>query len=469
MSAPYSFAANASPTASTLGTVGASTAASTPAERTFEHTLENGLRIIVREDHRAPVMVSQIWYRVGSSYEPTGKTGMSHALEHMMFKGTPKVPTGEFSRIVASYGGEENAFTSYDYTGYYQMMGANNLPLSFELEADRMANALMPDDEFAKEIEVIKEERRMRTDDNPNALAWERFQAAAYLSSGYHHPVIGWRADLNDMSAEDARQWYKRWYAPNNATVVVVGDVKADDVFALAKRYFGPLARKTLPPAPRNLEAPPLGERRLRVEAPARVPALFIGYNVPGINTASDPADVYALRMAAGVLDGGVSARLETELIRGSKVAASIGTSYNGYSLGDDLFSITGIPSQGISHQALEQAIQTEIDRLQNTLPTEDEMQRVRAQIVSGLIYKQDSISGQAYEIGALVSIGRDWREGDLQAQQLAAVTPEQVQAAARKYLVAARRTVAELIPAAAQKAQSQEAQKQEAQKEAHP
>jgi zinc protease len=421
--------------------------AATPTERTFEHTLANGLRIIVREDHRAPVMVSQIWYRVGSSYEPRGLTGVSHVLEHMMFKGTPKLPPGEFSKLVASYGGEENAFTSYDYTGYYQMMSANNLPLSLELESDRMSNALMPDSEYVKEIEVVKEERRLRTDDNPNALTYERFLAAAYLSSGYHHPVIGWIDDLNTFTAADARRWYSTWYAPNNATLVVVGDVKATEVFQLAQQYFGDIQSKDIPPRPRNVEAPSLGERRLKVELPAQVPALYVGYNVPGINTASDPAEVYALRMAAGVLDGGYSARFETDLVRGSKVAAGASAGYDGYSLGDDLFTLTGVPSQGQTVQALEAAFDAQIEKLQTTLPSADEMQRVKAQIISGLVYQQDSISSQANQIGALVSIGRDWREGDNQMAQLEAVTPEQVQAVARKYLIPKHRTVAELVP----------------------
>ena len=181
------------------------TARPSAADRTFSHTLDNGMKIIVREDHRAPVMVSQVWYKVGSSYEHAGVTGVSHVLEHLMFKGTEKVPDGEFSKLIARYGGSENAFTSYDYTGYYQVMSATNLPLSMELEADRMQNAIMPDEEFLKEIEVVKEERRLRTDDKPNSVAYERFMAAAYLSSGYHNPVIGWMHDLDNMTAQDAR------------------------------------------------------------------------------------------------------------------------------------------------------------------------------------------------------------------------------------------------------------------------
>jgi zinc protease len=421
-----------------------------PTERTFEHHLDNGLRIIVREDHRAPVMVSQIWYRIGSSYEPIGRTGVSHVLEHMMFKGSPLLPPGEFSKKVAAYGGEENAFTSFDYTGYYQMMSANNLPLSLELEADRMVNATMPDDEFAKEIEVVKEERRLRTDDNPNALVWERFSAAAYVSSGYHHPIIGWMHDLDTLTAQDARDWYHTWYAPNNATLVVVGDVDHQEVFDLAQRYFGKIPRKAVPPAPKALEAPALGERRLKVSAPAKLPALYVGYNVPGLNTATDPSEVYALQMAAGVLDGGTSARLETSLVRGSAIAASASASFDGYSRGDDLFVLTGVPARGQTVATLESALLEQIERLKSQPPSPDELDRVKAQLISGLVYQQDSISSQAYTIGALVSIGRDWREADRVLEQLQAITPERVQAVVRKYLTPERRTVAELVPQAA-------------------
>ncbi len=418
-----------------------------PAERTFETQLDNGMKVVVREDHRAPVMVSQVWYKVGSSYEPVGMTGVSHVLEHMMFKGTPKVPTGEFSKLVAKYGGSENAFTSYDYTGYYQMMQANNLALSFELEADRMRNALLPEEEFKKEIEVVKEERRLRTDDNPNARTYERFMAAAYLSSGYHHPIIGWMHDLDNLSLDQVQDWYETWYAPNNAILVVVGDVHHQEVFELAQRFFGPLKPSTLPRTPTNKEAPSLGERRLEVRVPAQLPALYMGYNVPGINTADEEWEIYALRMLAGVLDGGYSARIETEIIREQQIAASAGAGYGGFSLGDTLFYLSATPANDHSLQELETALQKQLQRLQNELPTAEEMQRVKAQVISDIVYQQDSISSQANQIGRMESIGRSWKEMDLYVEKLSAITPEQVQAVAKKYLVPARKTVAQLIP----------------------
>ena len=218
-----------------------------------EYQLENGLKLIVKEDHRAPVMVSQVWYKVGASYEPDGITGVSHVLEHMMFKGTKTHPPGEFSRIIAENGGRENAFTSQDYTTYFQRMEASRLPISFELEADRMRRLQLQEEEFQKELRVVMEERRLRTDDKPTALTYEQFIATAYTASSYRSPTIGWMDDLENMTLTDLADWYRRWYAPNNATVVVVGDVDPDEVLRLARVYFGPLKpEKIEPPKPRT-------------------------------------------------------------------------------------------------------------------------------------------------------------------------------------------------------------------------
>lgn len=433
--------------ATPLVAVGEANSRLSPADRTFTHTLGNGMKIVVREDHRAPVMVSQVWYKVGSSYEHAGMTGVSHVLEHLMFKGTEKVPSGEFSKLIANYGGSENAFTSYDYTGYYQVMSATNLPLSIELEADRMQNAIMPDEEFAKEIEVVKEERRLRTDDKPNSVAYERFMAAAYLSSGYHNPVIGWMHDLDNLNAQDARNWYKKWYVPNNAILVVVGDVKAPEVFELASRYFGVIPAGDVPKRPLNREVSGNGERRIEVAIPAKIPTLYIGYNVPGINTAEDETDIYALRMLSGVLDGGYGARIETEMVRNQRIAASAGAGYGGFSLGDTLFYFSGVPANDYSIEQLEKAFYEQIERLQTELADPEELERVKAQIISSIVYQQDSISSQANQIGRMEAIGRSWQEADAMVEKLAAITPEQIQSAARKYLVHANKTVAVLNP----------------------
>src|SRR5690606_37451801 len=214
------------------------------------------------EDHRAPVVVSQLWYKVGSSYETPGQTGLSHALEHMMFKGSRSLGAGEASRILRELGAEENAFTSDDYTAYYQVLARDRLAVAFELEADRLAGLKLPADEFAKEIEVIKEERRLRTDDRPSSLAFERFKAMAYPASGYGIPTIGWMADLERMQIDELRAWYQKWYAPNNATLVLVGDVNLDEVRTQVQRYFGDIPRREVPTAKLPLELAAAGERR---------------------------------------------------------------------------------------------------------------------------------------------------------------------------------------------------------------
>ena len=268
---------------------------------THEFMLDNGLKVVVREDHRAPVVVSQLWYKVGSSYESPGQTGLSHALEHMMFKGSGKLEAGEASRILRELGAEENAFTSDDYTAYYQVLARDRLAVAFELEADRLASLKLPADEFAREIEVIKEERRLRTDDKPSALAFERFKAMAYPASGYHTPTIGWMADLERMSVEELRRWYERWYVPNNATLVVVGDVTQAEVRELAERYFGPIASRPVPDAKRPLELDEPGERRLTLHVKTQVPSLIMAFNTPSLATSETPREIHALRLISAL------------------------------------------------------------------------------------------------------------------------------------------------------------------------
>jgi zinc protease len=420
---------------------------------TFEHTLDNGLKIIVREDHRSPVFVTQVWYRVGSSYEPQGITGISHVVEHMMFKGSKKLMPGEFSRTIASYGGVENAFTTDDYTAYYEVLSAHRLPLSLELEADRMRNLLLDEAEFKKEIKVVMEERRLRVDDNPHAQLGERFIAVAQMNS-YAQPVIGWMHDLEQMNIEDVRTWYNSWYAPNNATLVVVGDVKADEVFDLADTFFGDIPRTTMPAAKTitNMDNP--GERRLTVTLNADVPSLLMGFNVPVVRTAKVAWEPYALAMLAGVLDGGNSARFATRLIRGQEIATGAGAGYDAFSRGDSIFTISGTPNieRHVSVQKLEAALWHEIENIKKTPPSEKELARIKAQVISDLVYTRDSIADQASMIGSLESVGLTWRLMDQQLELLSAITPAQIQQVAKKYLVRERLTTAILNPNAKSK-----------------
>ena len=421
----------------------------TPNAKTHEFLLENGLKIIVREDHRVPIVVSQVWYKVGSTYEGPGGTGLSHVLEHMLFKGTHKVATGEFSKLIDEYGGDDNAFTSKDYTGYYQKWDVSRLPISFELEADRMVNATFPEEEFNKEMRVIMEERRLRTDDNPNAKAWERFATIAYGSSSYRSPVIGWMHDLKTITRQQTIDWYKTWYAPNNATLVVVGDVEPLEVKKLAEKYFGPLKKKEIPIMPEAREVEPLGERRMNIKLPAKLPNILMAFNVPSIATVPNDQEweVYALRMLSGVLDDGNSSRLAKNLKRGRQIAASAGAGYSPFGRGDELFTFSGIPNKTYELKDLENAFLEEIDKLKTELVNADELKRIRAQVLSALVYQQDSISSQASSIGRLESIGLSWRLIQEYPDKLAQVTPQQIQQVAKKYLIKDRMTVAYLDP----------------------
>jgi zinc protease len=412
-----------------------------------EYRLDNGLKLIVKEDHRAPVMVSQVWYKVGSSYEHDGVTGLSHVLEHMMFKGTEAHPAGEFSEIISENGGTENAFTSRDYTAYFQTMEASRLPVSFELESDRMRNLLLPPEEFDKELQVVMEERRMRTEDNPQSLTYEQFNATAFASSPYRIPVIGWMGDLESMVVGDLRRWYERWYAPNNAVVVVVGDVDPQEVLGLAKRYFGPLKPSEITaPKPRE-EVEQFGTKQIVVKRPAKLPYLIMGYKVPVVLTAEQDWEPYALEVLASILDGGDSARLARELVRGSSVAASAGAGYDAFDRMESLFLFSGTPSNGHTVADLQGALREQIRRVQDELIGEEELERVKAQLRADKVFELDSIFYQAMQIGMLETAGLSWKDADTYLPRIEAVTAQQVQAVARKYLVDDRLTVAELEP----------------------
>ena len=412
-----------------------------------EFTLANGLKMLVREDHRAPVVVSQVWYKVGSSYEPGSLTGISHLLEHLMFKGTADVPGGEFSRIIAANGGDQNAFTSRDYAAYFQTLEKERLELSFRLEADRMRHLLLKPEDVAKEAQVVAEERRLRTDDQPEALTQEQFQAAAYVTSPYHHPIIGWMEDIQTITPEELRNWYQQWYAPNNATLVVVGDVEPAKVRELAEKHFGPLPPSVLTPPKPALEIPQLGERRIVVKVPAEAPYVALGYKAPTLKTAVEPWEPYALAVLDGILDGGNSGRISRNLVRGSQIAAAAGTNYGLTSRLEELFTLVGNPAPGHSNAELEQALRAEVARLRDELVSADELSRVVAQVVAADVYQQDSLFYQGMRLGTLETVGLGWKTLDDYVQRVQAVTPEQVREVARKYLIDDRLTVATLEP----------------------
>jgi zinc protease len=413
-----------------------------------EFKLDNGLKLIVQEDHRSPVVVSQVWYRAGSLDEVNGKTGVAHVLEHMMFKGTKQVKSGQFSRLIAAAGGKENAFTSTDYTCYFQQLEKSHLPLSFKLEADRMANLQLTDEEFAKEIKVVMEERRWRTDDKPQSKVNEAFQGAVYRAHPYSRPVIGFMNDLENMTAADAREWYNNWYAPNNATLVVVGDVKAEEVYKLAKQHFGKLKPKVLPVRKPQVEPQQIGERRVVVKAPAKLPYLLMGYHVPALMNPDTDWEPYALEVLAGVLSGNPAARLNQRLVRESKMAIDASAGYDLMSRGrQSLFAMDATPSEGKTVADVEAALIEQIENIKKSGVTVEELERVKAGVIAADVYKRDSMFYQGMQIGTIETIGFSWKILEDYPKKLRAVTPEQVQAVAKKYLLKDNLTIATLDP----------------------
>lgn len=416
---------------------------------THEFSLDNGLKVIVREDHRAPIVVSQLWYKAGSSYETPGSTGLAHALEHMMFKGSSKLGPGESSRILRELGAEENAFTSDDYTAYYQVLATDRLEVALEMEADRLAGLVLPADEFAREIEVIKEERRMRTDDNPAGLAYERFLTLAYPASSYSIPTVGWMQDLERMTLDDLRQWHDRWYVPNNATLVIVGDVQLAEVKTLVQRHFANIPAQPVPTAKLPLELAEPGARRSTQYLKTRLPSLLLGFNVPALKTVDDATPIHALRLISALLSGGESARLPARLERQQELVAGAGSWYNPFTRGDSLFVLSATPNtqKGVTLEQTEQALWQQLKALQDAPPTAAELERVRAQLIASEVYARDSITRQARSIGILESVGLPWQLLDSDFDSLNAVTPADIQSAARLFFTPQRSTTLYVLP----------------------
>ncbi len=412
-----------------------------------QRTLANGMKIIVKEDHRSPVAVSMVWYRAGSMDEVSGTTGVAHMLEHMMFKGTQKVPVGEFSRTIGRAGGRENAFTSRDYTAYYEQLHKSRLSLALELEADRMVNLSFAGDEFAKELKVVMEERRSRTDDDPHSQLHEQLMATVYLSHPYRSPVIGWMNDLQNMQLADARGWYEKWYAPNNATLVVAGDVDPEEVFQLAEKLFGSIPARALPERKMQIEPRQFGIKRITVKAPAELPYLVMAYHAPVLRDVESDWEPYALFVLNGILDGSDASRLNRELVRNMRVANSANSSYDMINRGPALFFLDGVPAEGKTVADVEAALRAQIRVLVEQGVSNDELQRVKAQVTAAQVYARDSVYYQAMRIGMLQTIGLPYDSSDLQVKKLQEVTADQVREVARKYFIDDNLTVAVLDP----------------------
>ena len=417
-----------------------------------QFTLPNGLTVIVKPDRRAPTAVHTLWVRVGAMDEVDGHSGLAHVLEHMLFKGTPTLKPGEFSRRVAALGGRENAFTSMDYTGYFQQIPATRLADVMKLEADRFAHNRWADEEFRKEIEVVKEERRLRTEDNPRSLLHEALSAATFVASPYRRPVIGWMSDLDAMTPNDARDFFKRWYTPANAVVVVAGDVELAQVRQLAERYYGPLPRRAVPERRTPAEPLQMGLRRLDFKAPAEQAYVALAFKVPGLKSVTAPGpqdeEALALTVLSAVLDGYSGARLDRALTQGAdRVADSAGASNGLLGRGPKLFYLDGVPAPGKTPEQVEAALREQVARVAREGVSEAELQRVKTQWVASEVYKLDSVFNQARELASYWVQGLPLDAGEQLMARLRAVTAAQVQAVAAKYFGDDQLTVGVLRP----------------------
>ena len=419
-------------------------------------TLSNGMTLIVRPDRRAPTVAHMLWVRVGSIDEVDGTSGVAHVLEHMMFKGTPDLKPGEFSRRIAALGGRDNAFTSRDATAYHQQVPAQSLEAVMKLEADRFANNQWSDDEFKREIEVVKEERRQRTEESPRARMFEAMNAMVYQASPYRRPIIGWMSDIESLTPADAREFHQRWYVPANAAVVIAGDVDVQKTRALAEKYFGPIPARTVPARKPREEPLQSGPRRMDYRAVADQSVVALAYKMPRWSGAAeeDPTsqDALALTVLSAVLDGYAGARLDRALVQGQgtggkRIADSAGASYGLMGRGPQLFSLSAVPARGVSADTAAAALKAEVQRVAREGISEAELRRVKTQWTAGEVYKLDSVFNQAQELGSYWANGMDLATGDRLMSRLRSVTAAQVQSVAQRYFSDEQLTTAVLVP----------------------
>ena len=417
-----------------------------------QFTLANGITVIVKPDRRAPTAVHMLWVRVGAMDEVDGTSGVAHVLEHMMFKGTATLKPGEFSRRVAAVGGRENAFTGKDYTGYYQQIPSNRLEDVMKLEADRFANNQWSDEEFKKELEVVKEERRLRTEDSPRALMSEAMTAAVFVASPYRRPIVGWMSDLDAMTPSDAREFFQRWYVPANAAVVIAGDVDVAQVRVLSEKYYGVIPARAVPPRKPRVEPVQTGLRRLDFKAQAEQAYVAMAYKVPSYvmqAPATDPSDdALALTVLSAVLDGYSGSRLDRTLTQGENRVADSAGSYNGlWGRGPQTFMLYGVPAEGKTPEQVEAGLREQMARVAKDGVSEAELNRVKTQWVASEVYKLDSVFNQARELGNNWVQGLPLDAGERLIARLRLVTPDQVKAVAAKYFGDDQLTVGILRP----------------------
>lgn len=408
-----------------------------------EVRLENGLKVLLMEEHKAPVVTFQVWYKVGSRNEITGKTGLSHLTEHMMFKGTTKHGKGEFSRIVAKNGGTENAFTGNDYTAYFENFASDRIELSLELESDRMQNLLVDPKEFLLERDVVKEERRSRTDDDPYSFLIENLYAVAFLVHPYHSPVIGWMSDLDSLVRDDVYDYYKRHYLPNNATIVVVGDFDTKTLVPKIRNAFAGISKGSALPQYIPPEPAQIGERRAVVKREAQLPFVFAGYHTPNYQS----PDNFALTVLSTLLSSGKSSRLYRNLIYEQQVALDAGGHYNSLTTDPELFYVYATARPGKSPEEIEKALKAEIARLQAEPVSDQELQKAKNQIEAEFLMGADSNFFLAMQIGTAETVGAGHGYVTSFIENIRKVTAADVTRVAKKYLVDDAKSIGTLLP----------------------
>ncbi len=397
-----------------------------------QFTLENGMQVVVISDHRAPVVTHMVWYKVGAADDPPGKSGLAHYFEHMMFKGTRNVPAGQFSQTVASLGGRENAFTSYDYTGYFQTIASAHLETVMRLEADRMVNLVVREEDIAAEREVVQEERRSRLENNPRGLLGEQMNSAQFLSHPYGRPVIGWEHEVAGLSRPDLLNFYATHYAPNNAILVVAGDVTLEQARPLAEKYYGRIPAGNVAVRERLREPPQRAARTVTMRDPrVRVPSWNRTYLAPS-RTAGETRHALPLQVLSEILGGGTTARLYKRLVVEERVASGAGASYRGSSLDLSRFYIYASPQPGGDLESVEKMIEEEIVKLLETGVTAEELRRAKAGMVAGAIFSRDSLAAGARFFGAALAVGRTAEDVESWPERIDAVTADEILAAAR-------------------------------------
>ncbi len=429
-----------------------------PSKLAFHGTLDNGLEVVVVPDRRAPVVTHMVWYRVGGADEPQGKSGIAHFLEHLMFKGTAKIPSGEFSKIVARLGGQDNAFTAQDITSYFQRVAKEKLPEVMTMEADRMANLRLDEKEVLTERKVILEERRSRVDNDPGSLLQEQMMAALYVAHPYHTPVIGWETEIRNLNRADALAFYKRFYAPNNAILVVTGDVEPDKVMALAKETYGkiPANPDVGKPRVRPTEPEPLTERRVILRDGRVGKATFERYYLAPSFTTASSRDAEALQILARIIGSSTTSRLYNTLVRDEKKASSTSAWYSGLALDTGRFGVYAVAAGDTKLEDIEASVDRVIDGLIRDGVSSEELERAKTSEVANLIYASDSQQSLAHTYGWNLATGRTVEDVEARSERLKAVTREDVQAAASKYLERKRSVTGYLVPIPSQLAKVQ-------------